>query len=102
MLIEKVNGLYSEALERPFDGLPDAPWLAGHAAVRPGHRIDVEAEFGRDHHLVPDWTQSFADDLFIGERPVDLRGVEESNAAFNRGVDEGEAIATLDLNGPPK
>lgn len=26
----------------------------------------------------------------------------DRDAAFNRGLDEGEAIATLDLNGPPK
>ena len=99
MLIEKVNGLDSKALKRPFDCLPDALRLAGHAAVLPGLRIDVEAEFGRDDHLVPDWTQSFADDLFVGERPVDLRGVEESNAPFNRGADERDALVLAELCG---
>src|ERR1700734_1852573 len=55
--------------------------------------------FGRDHHLVADRTQSFANDLFVGERPVDLRGVEESSASFNRGADQRDALFLAELCG---
>ena len=99
MLVEKVNGLDSKAFQRSFDGLPDALRPTGDAAVLAGLEIDVEAEFGRDHHLVADRTQSFANHLFIGERPVDLRGVEESNAPFNRGADERDALFLAELCG---
>ena len=92
MLIEQVDGLDSEALERPFDRLPDALRLAGDAAVRPGLRIDVEAELGRDHHVVPERAQRLADDLLVLERPIDLGGIEEGNAAFDRGADQLDAF----------
>ena len=35
-------------------------------------RIDVKAELGGDHHLVADRRERFADQLFVGERTVDL------------------------------
>ena len=46
----------------------------------PGRGIDVEAELGRDHDAIAERSQSFADDLLVLERPIDLGGVEEGHA----------------------
>ena len=52
MLIEKVDRLNSEAFQRAFDSLPDALRPTGDAAVLAGLEVDVEAELGRNHHLI--------------------------------------------------
>ena len=51
-------------------------------------RIDVEAELGGDHDLVAHRLQRLADDLLVGERAVDLGGVEEGDAALDRRADQ--------------
>src|SRR5207248_6938801 len=40
-------------------------------------------EFGGDHHAPTIGSKRFAHQFFIGERAVDLGGVEKSNAAFD-------------------
>ena len=44
---------------------------------------ELEAELGRDHDLVADRFERLADELLVGERAVDLRGVEEGDAALD-------------------
>src|SRR5581483_3304171 len=89
MLIEQVDRLDSEPPERALDGLPDVGWLAVQAG-RAFHRArieigtEIEPEFRRDDNLVPQRSQRFADQFFIGVRTIDLRGVEERDAAFHR------------------
>ena len=46
--------------------------------------LEIEPELGRDHDLVADGLERFADELFVRERPVDLRGVEERDAVARR------------------
>ena len=46
--------------------------------------LEVEAELRRDHDLIADGLERFADQLLVGERPIDLRGVEERHAALDR------------------
>ena len=55
-------------------------------------RSEVEAELGRDHDLVADGLERLADELFVGERAVDLRGVEEGDAALDGGADQRDHL----------
>ena len=82
VLVEQVDGVDPQPLQRALAGGADAFGPARHALVAPGIRIDVEAELGRDHHLVANRPQRLADQLLIGERPVDFSGVEEGHPAL--------------------
>src|SRR2546430_15688107 len=44
---------------------------------------DVESELGRDHHLLAERSEGFADKLFIQEWAVNLGGVEECDTALH-------------------
>jgi hypothetical protein len=50
--------------------------------------LQVESELGRDHDLVTDGREGFPHELFARERAVDLRGVEERDAAVDRRPDQ--------------
>ena len=54
--------------------------------------IDVEAEFGGDHHPVAHRLQRLADHLLIGEGAIDLGGVEEGDAALYRRAYQRDAL----------
>ena len=47
-------------------------------------RIELEAELGRDHDLVAEGRERFADELFVRERAIDFGRVEERDAAIDR------------------
>ena len=49
----------------------------------------VEPELGGDHDLVADRGKCLADELLVGEWPVDLGGVEERDPALDGGADAG-------------
>jgi len=86
VLVEEVNGLDSEPLERALDALLDRLRPAVEAGALAGR--EIEAELRRDHDPVADGGESLADELFVGERAVDLGGVEEGDAAFDRRPDQ--------------
>ena len=54
--------------------------------------VQVEAELRRDHDLVADGLERLADELLVRERPVHLRGVEEGDAAVDRGADQRDHL----------
>ena len=91
VLVEQVNGFDPEAPERTFDGLPDV--------VRPAVQTgcprpvvapaQVEPELGREHQLIAEEREGFADQLFVGEGSIDFGGVEERDAAVHGVVEEG-------------
>ena len=91
MLIEKVDGVDLEALERAFDGLLDVGGLAIQArgAWAMIGTAEIETELGGDHDFVAIGSERFADELFVEERAVDFGGVEEGDAAVEGGVEEG-------------
>lgn len=91
VLVEKVDAVRLQPLERSLDDVADVLRPAVHALV-PGRAGDVDAEFGGDHHLITDRLQCLADDLLILERPIDLRGVEESDAALECRADQADGI----------
>jgi hypothetical protein len=47
--------------------------------------------------LVADRGQCLADEFFIGERPVDLGGVEERDADVDGGADHVDAVLLVDV-----
>jgi hypothetical protein len=53
-------------------------------AIEAWKGINVEPELGGDHHLLAEASQSFAHELFVQERAVDLGSVEECDADFPR------------------
>jgi hypothetical protein len=57
-------------------------------STRPGLLANVPAEFRSDRHLVAYGRERLADEDLVGERAVDLRGVEVCDAALERGADE--------------
>ena len=61
--------------------------------------VEVEAELRRDHDLIADRGERFADELLVRERAVDLRGVEERHAA-STAVRISEIISCVSAGGP--
>jgi hypothetical protein len=88
VLVEQVDVVGAEPAQR----VVDAPSDRHRPAVRPGRRSgrELEAELRGDDNLVAEGLERLADDLLVVERPVDLRGVEERDAAFDRCADQGD------------
>src|SRR5437879_2253983 len=89
MLIEQVDRVGAQPLQRRLNAAPDHLRAAVETTLA---AFEVEAELGRDHDLVADRFQRLANELFVRERPVDLRGVEERDAALDRRADQGDAF----------
>ena len=81
------------SLQRALDAAPDRLGAAVEAGRRAG--LEIESELGRDHDLVAHGLERFADELFVRERPVDLRGVEEGDATFDCGAGEGDHLPAV-------
>jgi len=96
MLIQQVDDVGLEPLERGFHDLLDVLGPAVETALLARLRIDAEAELGRDHDLPPERRQGFAYELFIGERSVDFRGIEEGDAALGRRPDQRNSVPLRD------
>ena len=78
VLIEQIDPIGLESLQRRVGDLPN---VLG-PAVQPGllAALELEAEFRRNHHLIANRAERFADDLFIRERAVGFGGIEERDA----------------------
>ncbi len=75
-----------EPLERALDGLLDVlrPAVQARRPSSAGSMsVEVEPEFGGDHHLLAEGGEGFAHQFFVRERTIDFGGVEEGDAAFN-------------------
>jgi hypothetical protein len=57
--------------------------------------IDAEAELGGDHDLVAPPLQRAAEQLFVGERTVDLGRIEQGNAELDRAVYRCDRLALV-------
>src|SRR5216683_7832882 len=92
MLIEQVDGIGPEALER---GLGDLLDVLG-ATVQPGLFaavwIKFETELRCNLHLLTHGSEGFAHEFFVGEWTVHLGGIEECDAAFDRRPDHGDHL----------
>ncbi len=85
MLVEEINNLSLEPLERALYTLLDVRWPAVHADVtRSGTIVLVfESELRRDNNSSAERSQGFAHKFFVGERAVGLSSVKERDAAFD-------------------
>jgi hypothetical protein len=84
MLIEQIDGLYLESLDRALGDFLDVLWptIEPHP-LRPAVGIEFEPELGGDHHLSPVRSEGLAHEFFVCEWAVDLSGVEEGDAEFD-------------------
>src|ERR1700735_4992965 len=84
VLVEKIDSVRLQTLQRAFDGLLDmgGPTVSCcPLAIVAG--IGFEPELGSDHDVFAKGSESFTDDYFIDERAVHFCSVEESDTAFN-------------------
>src|SRR5208282_6600156 len=79
-----------EPLERSLDDLPDVRGLAVQAALLAA--VAIEAELGGDDHLLAERSQRLAHEFLVRERAIDLGGVEERDALFDRRPDQGNHL----------
>ena len=54
--------------------------------------LELEAELRGDDDSIANGAERFADELFVGERPVRFCGVEERHAGVDRGADDADAV----------
>jgi len=93
VLVEQIDPVGAQASQRVVDAGADRLG----AAVGSGRhaRGELEAELGRDRDLLPHSLECLAQDLFVVERPVDLRGVEEGDPALDGRADQGDRVLAL-------
>ena len=99
VLIEQIDAIGLQPLQR---GLGDLPDVLG-PAVQAGSADrwpNFEAELGGDHDLVAERRERLADQLLVGERAVDLGGVEEGDAALDGGADQRDRLPACRSAGP--
>ena len=90
MLVQQVDALHSESLERTLDCPLD---LLGSATHRRCSRpiiaaTQIEPELSGDHHFSTERRQGFAHKLFVQERAVDFGRIKECDAAFYGGTEK--------------
>jgi hypothetical protein len=88
-----------EALERALDRAADvvgrAVELADRRHVPRGGAVHPPGELGRDHVLVAVALDRSPDELLVGHRTVQLRGVEEVDPELERPLDRGDRLALV-------
>src|SRR6185369_3842205 len=96
MLIEEVDAIGAESLERPLDRTLDVIRLAVETRTPlTGLEIDVPAELGRDHNLVAERRNALTQDTLAFERSISLSGVKEGYAAIIGGADDVDHLRTV-------
>ena len=94
VLVEQVDAVGPEPLERRLRDLPDVLGPAVEARLLPA--LDLEAELGGDHHPVADGGEGLADEFLVRERAVDLGGVEERDPEIDGRPDQRDPLLLLD------
>ena len=82
VLIEEIDEISFESLERGVRGIPDVLGPAVQASLF-AVRVEVEPELCGDHDFSAEGSEGLADELFVGERSVHFRRIEERDAAFH-------------------
>ena len=95
MLVEQVDVVAPEPLERCLDNRFDVLWATVETPPLTGNRVNIETELGCDHHLVAQGSKRFADQLFVGERAVDLGSIEESYATLHGRPNNGDHVLSV-------
>jgi len=96
VLVEQVDHLDSQPLQRFFGHLPDA-FGATVETVRTARAggTKVVPKLGGDDDVFLERLQRLAHDLFVGEGAVDLGGVEEGDAAIDRRPDQRDHLGAV-------
>lgn len=95
VLIEQLDGLDPQALERFFRDTPDVLGGTVQLALEVLAIDDAVPELGRYVHLAPERVQPFTGQFLVDKRPIDLGGVEQCHAALGRlmqQLDHGFAV----------
>ena len=100
MLIEQIDAVGPEPLERGLGDLPDVLRPAVQRRCCADSPVEVDAELGRDHDLVTERRQRLAHELLVRERAVDLGGVEERDAALDGRPDQRDRLLPCPSAGP--
>ena len=106
MLIKQIDSIGLETLERGLCNLADVRGTAVKACLLA--ILELEAELGRNHHLITDRPQRLAHHFFVRVRSVRFGCIEERDAAFDCGTNNrerlfaapGRAIAEADPHAP--
>ena len=91
VLIEEIDDLGLEPLERGFGDLPDMLRPAIGATL-PALQIEFEAELCCDHDLLADGRKSFAQKLFVLVRAIGLGSVKERDATLEGRPDQCDRL----------
>jgi hypothetical protein len=94
VLVVKIDGLDPEPFEASVAGGAHILGTAIDAATGAAVLAD-DAELGGDDDLFAKRAQSLADQELVGTRTVDIGGVEESDAEFNRPVDRRDGFGLV-------
>ena len=85
VLIEEIDRLDAQPSQRGLRDLLDVLRPAVHADLFAfAGRVEREPELRGDHHPVAERRERLAHELFVHERAVRLRGIEERDAALDR------------------
>ena len=94
VLVEQVDVVGAQALERPFDrGLDVRGTAVDHAGAAAG--VGDEPELRGDLDLVAAALDGLADDLLTQERPVDLGGVDVGDTELEGTVDGADRLRVV-------
>src|SRR6185312_13734221 len=94
MLVEQIDDLNTQSLQRSLGGLADGAWMAAQASVRLGRWIDCKAKLGRNSDLAAHVAQSLADKLLVDKGTIDFGGIEEGDAQIDCRSDQRDALFT--------
>ncbi len=92
VLVEQVDAVRAQTLERRVGHLPDAlrPAVQALAGV-----ALAKAELGRDHDLVAHRLQRLPDHAFVDEGAVGFRRVEKRDSALEGGADQLDGVGRV-------
>jgi hypothetical protein len=96
VLVEQIDAVGLQPLERGLGDLLDVLRPAVQAALLARIRIDIEAELGRDHDLLAHRRERLAHQLLVRERTVDFGGVEKRDAALDGRTDQRDSLLLID------
>jgi hypothetical protein len=90
MLIKEIDVVRPEPSEGGLGDLPDVLGAAVHTTA-----ADPEAELGGDDHPITDRGERLAHELLVDEGTVDLRSIEEGDAALYGRTHQRDHVASI-------
>jgi hypothetical protein len=96
VLIEEIDRIDVEPFQRALRDLLDVLRPAVHAELFAlAGRVEFEPELRGDHQPVAERGERLAHELFVHERAVRLRGVEERDAELDRRAEERDHLPSV-------